>query len=69
MPAGSFATSDRQVLAPQHILPTDANSLNAHKDFARTRLRGRNLFTLQHVCPTKTVKRIIRDITTSIWRP
>ncbi|KWV87537.1 hypothetical protein PFLmoz3_02820 [Pseudomonas fluorescens] len=46
----------RQVLAPQNVVPTDADRVDTHLHFARCGLRGRMLFAFEHLGRTKLVK-------------
>ena len=46
----------RQVLAPQNVVPADANRFDTHLHFARCGLRGCMLFAFEHLGRTKLVK-------------
>jgi len=46
----------RQILAPQGVVPTDADCLDTHLHFARTWLSSRMLFAFEHLGRTKLVK-------------
>ncbi|MCY1441514.1 hypothetical protein D9M71_578320 [compost metagenome] len=46
----------RQVLAPERVVPADANGLDAHLHFARCRQSRRMLFAFEHLGWTKLVK-------------